>query len=108
MTRRRSVATSYGFAVSDKRYVLFNLHDGRPVIRKASAHGLGHLRAPYGPNDAPSDIPAPDLDLRDIGVERWQQFLRSSGQYLKADLFRPHFEFWLRGRRLGGNRRRRA
>lgn len=51
------------FAVSSKRYVLFNVDDqGRPIIRKASAHGLGHLLPPYG--DA--------VPLEEIGVARWQ------------------------------------
>ncbi len=61
------------FAISAKRYVLFNLGgDGRPVIRKASAHGLGHLRAPYQENEAPKSIPAPCMPLDKIGVKRWQ------------------------------------
>jgi hypothetical protein len=63
----------YAFAISAKRYVLFNLDDdGRPVIRKASAHGLGHLRPPYEAKDAPADIPPPSVPLSKIGVERWQ------------------------------------
>ena len=63
----------YCFAVSAKRYVLFNLDDaGRPVIRKASAHGLGHLMAPYPETDAPATIPPPSVPLSEIGVERWQ------------------------------------
>ena len=38
----------YCFAVSAKRYALFNrVADGELVIRKASAHGLGHLLPPY-------------------------------------------------------------
>jgi hypothetical protein len=38
----------YCFCVSPKRYALFNIDGrGRPVLRKASGHGLGHLRAPY-------------------------------------------------------------
>ncbi len=38
----------YCFAVSAKRYALFNQDEpGGPVLRKASAHGLGHLRPPY-------------------------------------------------------------
>ena len=58
--------------VSSKRYVLFNLDaSNRPLIRKASAHGLGHLRPPYEEKDAPNSIPAP-ISLNDIGVERWQ------------------------------------
>jgi hypothetical protein len=38
----------YCFCVSPKRYCLFNIDaHGRPVLRKASGHGLGHLRSPY-------------------------------------------------------------
>lgn len=63
----------YCLAISSKRYVLFNLDTlGRPIIRKASAHGLGHLRPPYENNDAPKSIPDPHLPLNEIGVERWQ------------------------------------
>ncbi len=62
----------YAFCISSKRYVLFNVAgDGTPIIRKASAHGLGHLRAPYGPDDAPASIPAPSVKLDEIGIERW-------------------------------------
>jgi DNA polymerase family B len=58
-------------AISSKRYVLFNLDEQRrPIIRKASAHGLGHLIAPYG--SEPSNIPAPTVPLSEIGVDRWQ------------------------------------
>jgi hypothetical protein len=61
------------FAISAKRYVLFNIDpDGRPVIRKACAHGLGHLRAPYPESDAPKTISAPCMPLEKIGVKRWQ------------------------------------
>jgi len=63
----------YAFAISAKRYALFNLgDDGQPVLRKASAHGLGHLRAPYGADDAPPDVPPPSVPLSKIGVDRWQ------------------------------------
>lgn len=37
----------YCYAVSAKRYALFNLADGEVNLRKASAHGLGHLASPY-------------------------------------------------------------
>jgi DNA polymerase family B len=68
-----TLAPLYCLGISAKRYVLFNLDsEGRPVIRKASAHGLGHLRAPYGEDEAPFHIPAPSIPLKDIGVERWQ------------------------------------
>jgi hypothetical protein len=41
------LAPLYCLAISSKRYVLFNLDEqGQPIIRKASAHGLGHLMAP--------------------------------------------------------------
>jgi hypothetical protein len=37
----------YCYTISSKRYALFNLDaKGRPILRKASAHGLGHLRSP--------------------------------------------------------------
>jgi hypothetical protein len=62
----------YCYCISSKRYALFNLgKSGEIFIRKASAHGLGHLRAPYGPDDAPNSIPAPAVSLSEIGVERW-------------------------------------
>jgi len=63
----------FAWAVSAKRYVLFNIDaDGEPILRKASAHGLGHLRAPYQEEGAPSEIPSPIVGLSEIGVERWQ------------------------------------
>lgn len=59
--------------ISSKRYVLFNLvPNGEIIIRKASAHGLGQLLAPYSEAEAPNSIPAPQIPLKDIGVERWQ------------------------------------
>jgi hypothetical protein len=62
----------YCFAISSKRYALFNL-DSRenPILRKASAHGLGHLIDPYEEDDAPPDIPKPQVPLSEIGVHRW-------------------------------------
>ena len=42
------------YAISAKRYALYNLEDGEPVIRKRSAHGLGHLLNPKDP-DRPDD-----------------------------------------------------
>ncbi len=35
------------YAVSSKRYALFNLQNGKVILRKVSAHGLGHLITPY-------------------------------------------------------------
>ncbi len=62
----------YCWAVSSKRYALFNLaSDGRPILRKVSAHGLGHLRPPYDAKNAPANIPAPPEQALRSGVERW-------------------------------------
>jgi len=62
----------YCWAVSSKRYALFNLaNDGQPIMRKVSAHGLGHLMSPYKADNPPADVPPPpECVLRD-GVERW-------------------------------------
>ncbi len=63
----------YAFAISAKRYALFNLDArGRPLLRKASAHGLGHLIAPYRDSEASEFLPEPAAPLSEIGVERWQ------------------------------------
>lgn len=62
----------YCWAVSSKRYALFNLSsDGKPILRKVSAHGLGHLLPPYRSDDAPTDIPSPPEKVLRSGVERW-------------------------------------
>ncbi len=60
----------YCFAVSAKRYALFNEAGSQITIRKASAHGLGYLRAPY------SYLPTADGDEepeRESGVALWQE-----------------------------------
>jgi transcriptional regulator with XRE-family HTH domain len=75
----------YCYAISSKRYALFNLDaDGEPILRKASAHGLGDKRAPYDNDHAPTSIPDPIVKLSDIGVERWQHDLWH--QIIKAAL----------------------
>lgn len=54
------IAPLFCWAISSKRYALFNVdEDGRAVIRKASAHGLGHLISPYEAKDAPTCFPPP-------------------------------------------------
>jgi hypothetical protein len=66
----------YCWAVSAKRYALFNLTAERqPVMRKVSAHGLGHLIAPYRSEDAPPHIPAPHSSVLTNGTERWHSDL---------------------------------
>lgn len=65
-------ALLYCWAISAKRYALFNIDcDGRPIMRKVSAHGLGHLLPPYGDSDAPPDLPVPDKSVLREGTERW-------------------------------------
>ena len=60
------------YCISSKRYVLFNVGpSGEVIIRKASAHGLGHYLAPYEADDAPQSIPTPSVGLDKIGVDRW-------------------------------------
>jgi hypothetical protein len=55
------------FAISAKRYALFNLDaNGAPVIRRASAHGLGHYAAPYGDEEE-------SRDERSSGVRLWEE-----------------------------------
>jgi hypothetical protein len=62
----------YCWAVSSKRYALFNLaSDGQPMMRKVSAHGLGHLMPPYKADNPPADIPPPPERVLRDGVERW-------------------------------------
>lgn len=61
------------FAVSAKRYALFNqAADGAPILRKASGHGLGHLLAPYTERGADHPVPEPVTPLSKLGVDLWQ------------------------------------
>ncbi len=62
-------------AVSPKRYCMLNFTAGGPAIRKASAHGLGHLRPPYEESDAPPNVPSPVVPLDELEVERWEHDL---------------------------------
>jgi len=63
----------YCFAISAKRYCLFNIDKfGKPILRKASAHGLGHLMEPYSSMEALPESPKPKFPLTKIGVKRWQ------------------------------------
>jgi hypothetical protein len=64
------------WAVSSKRYALFNrTKDGEVIMRKVSAHGLGHLRAPYEITDAPAYITPPDKSVLGNGIARWHSDL---------------------------------
>jgi hypothetical protein len=88
----------YCWAVSSKRYALFNLaSDGRPILRKVSAHGLGHLLPPYEADNPPADIPAHDDSVMRDGVQRWHCDLWfeiiSAGLGPKPDM--PRLDFHL-------------
>jgi len=62
----------YCFAISAKRYALFNLDkDNSPVLRKASAHGLGAFMTPYSEENPAELIPKPIFPLNEIGVSLW-------------------------------------
>jgi len=59
----------YIFAISAKRYALFNLDAaGEPVIRKYSEHGLGHLLNPTNPAS----------DDREWIRQTWEMLVRES------------------------------
>jgi hypothetical protein len=65
--RKGQLEPLYCFAISAKRYALFNRDvEGKPIIRKASAHGLGHFSAPYGHEEE-------SRDERGSGVRLWEE-----------------------------------
>ena len=62
----------YSYCISAKRYALFNIsQSGEIIIRKASAHGLGQICRLTKRRTHRTSIPAPSIELDDIGVERW-------------------------------------
>lgn len=69
----KEILPLFCWAISAKRYALYNIDsEGRAIIRKASAHGLGHLMDPYGEDDPAPGVPIPLAKLSEIGVKRWQ------------------------------------
>ncbi|PZR97640.1 MAG: hypothetical protein DLM70_18815, partial [Chloroflexi bacterium] len=66
----------YCLCIAAKRYALFNLGvHGQPVLRKVSAHGLGHLLPPYPDDRAPRSLPKPAVSLHDLDAKTWQHDL---------------------------------
>lgn len=56
----------YCYAISAKRYALYNVDEhGRPILRKWSEHGLGHLLNPLDPG----------TEDRDLARHIWQEIL---------------------------------
>jgi hypothetical protein len=65
------------FAISAKRYALFNLDtDGKPIVRKASAHGLGHYYSPYG--DEEEARAEQDSGVRGWEEDVWKQIISAA------------------------------
>lgn len=63
----------YCYAISPKRYALFNVGpDKHPIIRKALAHGLGHLYSPLRNDPIAKDIPKPVVPLHVLDIKAWQ------------------------------------
>ena len=72
----KEIEPLYCYAISPKRYALFNLDSKRrPIIRKALEHGLGHLMSPLQSNRLPDDIPKPAVKLKDLEIKPWQYCL---------------------------------
>ncbi|QCK88034.1 helix-turn-helix transcriptional regulator [Phreatobacter aquaticus] len=68
-----SLEPLFCLAISSKRYVLFNLDSqGLPVIRKASAHGLGHLLPPYQNSVVLKGNADEAAILQSAEIEAWQ------------------------------------
>ena len=87
----KAIDELFCFAVSAKRYALFNMHEGKPVIRKVSSHGLGHLLEPYGEKDPAKHIPSPKVDLKDAHLwhhDFWNQIITAEleGRGAQVDL----------------------
>lgn len=62
----------YCLAISAKRYVLFNIDtDGKPVIRRASAHGMGQYMPPYGNDHIISSSGITPEQIKETGLLRW-------------------------------------
>lgn len=62
----------YCWAVSAKRYALFNLeNENAPIMRKVSAHGLGQLRPPFDETNTPDDMPKPHDSVLGKGTSYW-------------------------------------
>lgn len=80
----RTLQSLYCFAISSKRYALFNIGaDGMPILRKVSAHGLGHLVAPYHRDGAALD------DVQPWQQDFWLEIIKAA---LSGNAAQPNFE----------------
>ena len=81
-SRRKQLEPLYCAAISAKRYAMFNIDSaGEPIIRKASAHGLGHLLPPY--SDEAKDERDSRAGLAPAGKRRLFTAHVASGHSLK-------------------------
>ena len=67
------------YGISDKRYVLYNIVDGKIIIRKASSHGLGHILCPF--QEALEDVP----DGQGWEIQVWRDILNEHYGHLSAE-----------------------
>ena len=85
--RKSEFEPLFCFAISAKRYALFNLDaNGAPVIRKASAHGLGHYAAPYGDEEESRDERSSGVRLWEEDVWKQNRFRGARGQAARRRL----------------------
>ena len=76
----------YCLAISAKRYCLFNRgKDGTPIIRKASAHGLGDVLLPAGYTPQFKHLAAPVMD--DLKSRKHGALVAGSGAALFLDMW---------------------
>jgi hypothetical protein len=81
--RRKELEPLYCAAISAKRYALFNRDSlGEPIIRKASAHGLGHLLSPYDDEQSGEN----EIGVRQWQEDMWKAIVKSLGSANPIDL----------------------
>jgi hypothetical protein len=74
----------YCFAISSKRYALYNLdQDGKPILRKVSGHGLGHLLPPYV-----GSMSSPSSEAKNWQDDMWLEIINATleGRHPKYSL----------------------
>jgi hypothetical protein len=95
-------------AISTKRYALYNEGpNGEPIIRKASAHGLGAVGYPqdYDPTASPATAPEHiAAGLNDEGKRKYHDLVQGAGARFFLDFWRiaiKEFEDWIVGNLKG-------
>ena len=72
------------YGISSKRYVLFNLREGKPIIRKFSEHGLGHLLAPYGQKEESAALAGEEeeTELRLASPDKGRKWIQDLWEFI--------------------------